>query len=204
MDNSCIRNSEALLIRQACLGSRTAFAELAIPCSARIYRVSLRMLKNRADAEDNVQNTLSKAFTKISQFKGQARFSTWVTRIATNEALMTIRKHRSRQMQAPEDSPGRQQDSQEIPFEMVDKQANPERAYMVRELTAKALVDLPAPLKDAFVLQQLEGWTYQELAAKQHISAQTMKSRMFRARSILARRVPFLMAAKKLRTVTAE
>jgi RNA polymerase sigma-70 factor, ECF subfamily len=189
METQRIPTSEALLTRQACVGSRAAFGELAQSCSAKIYRVSLRILKNQADAEDNVQNTLCKAFTKMSQFKGESRFSTWLVRIATNEALMTIRKHRSRKDQA-HGSLSAPADSPEAPPEITDTSANPEREYLVRELTSKALGELPSALKDAFVLQQLEGWTNRELAAQHHISAQTMKSRMFRARTILAKRRP--------------
>lgn len=187
MDMPHIPPSEALLTRQACVGSRAAFAELAQSCTAKIYRVSLRILKNQADAEDNVQNTLCKAFTKIGQFKGQSRFSTWLVRIATNEALMTIRKHRSRKDQAHGSLSGAP-DSPDAPPEITDNSTNPEREYLVRELTSKALGELPSSLKDAFLLQQLEGWTNRELAAQHHISAQTMKSRMFRARTILAKR----------------
>jgi RNA polymerase sigma-70 factor, ECF subfamily len=196
MDNPRIPTSEALLIRQACVGSRSAFSQLAEGCTAKIYRVSLRILKNPADAEDNVQNTFCKAFTKMSQFKGQARFSTWLVRIATNEALMTIRKHKSRRDQAHGSLSG-SPDSTDAPPEITDNSANPEREYLVRELTSKALGELPNSLKDAFVLQQLEGWTNRELAAQQHISAQTMKSRMFRARTILAKRRPHWIAARK-------
>src|SRR5580692_5246669 len=141
MDTLSIPASETLLIRQACVGSRSAFAELAEGCTAKIYRVSLRILKNPADAEDNVQNTFCKAFTKMSQFKGQARFSTWLVRIATNEALMTIRKHKSRRDQAHGSLSG-SPDSTDAPPEITDNSANPEREYLVRELTSKALGEL--------------------------------------------------------------
>jgi DNA-directed RNA polymerase specialized sigma24 family protein len=97
-------------------------------------------------------------------------------------------------------------DSSSVQVEVTDKSANPEREYLVRELTTKALRELPSSLKDAFVLQQLEGWTNRELAAMQNISAQTMKSRMFRARTILARRLPFLLVARRqeLREATGD
>jgi RNA polymerase sigma-70 factor (ECF subfamily) len=196
MESPHIPQSETLLIREASIGSRAAFDELAQECNARIYRVSLRILKNCADAEDNVQNTLCKAFTKMSQFKGQSRFSTWLIRIATNEALMTIRKRRARRDFA-HSSTAEKPDCQEKVVEITDRKANPEREYLVKELAEKALRELPSALKDAFVLQQLEGWTNRELAARQNISTQTMKSRMFRARTILARRLPFVISARK-------
>lgn len=194
METSKQPECESLLIRQACAGSRTAFAELAGRCTRKIYGLSLRMLRNRADAEDNVQNTLCKAFTKMDQFKGESRFSTWIISIAINEALMAIRKHRS----SPEYIGARvpdTADSTELPFEPIEKKANPEREYSAKELTGKALEQLPDLLRNDFMLHQLEGWTHGELAARRKISAQTMKARMFRARSILARRLPILMAA---------
>ena len=82
MATSCLADSEAVLVRQAALGSAEAFSELVTGCTTKIYRVSLRLLKNQADAEDNVQNTLWKAFKKMGQFKGESRFSTWMVRIA--------------------------------------------------------------------------------------------------------------------------
>ena len=59
--------------------------------SAQIFHISLRLLRNRADAEDNVQNVLWKAYGNIRRFEGRSRFSTWLFRIAVNEALMRIR-----------------------------------------------------------------------------------------------------------------
>jgi RNA polymerase sigma-70 factor, ECF subfamily len=191
MATSCLADSEAVLVRQAALGSAEAFSELVTGCTTKIYRVSLRLLKNQADAEDNVQNTLWKAFKKMGQFKGESRFSTWMVRIATNEALMAMRRRRSRRDGLMESIEGNDEQQERI-AELTDTSANPERQYLVRELAAKALGELPASLKDAYLLQKLEGWTNRELAARDRISPQTMKSRMFRAKTLLSKRLSYV------------
>ena len=89
------KNDETELIARARAGKPEAFAELVNRHSQQVYGVSLRMLKNHEDAEDNVQNVLCKAYNHIKQFEGNSRFSTWLVRIAINEALMKIRQTRS-------------------------------------------------------------------------------------------------------------
>ena len=83
--------AEQLLIEQARSGSSDAFAQLVSMHTPQIYSISLKILQNHADAEDNVQDALWKAYESISRFEGRSRFSTWLIRIAINEALMRIR-----------------------------------------------------------------------------------------------------------------
>jgi RNA polymerase sigma-70 factor (ECF subfamily) len=83
---------ENVLLARAQSGSEDAFAELARKHSSQIYKCSLRILQNREDAEDNLQNVLLQTFRNINSFKGKSQFSTWLVRIAVNEALMKLRK----------------------------------------------------------------------------------------------------------------
>jgi RNA polymerase sigma-70 factor (ECF subfamily) len=85
----------ALLVQQAQAGDETAYARLVQPYARKTYHVALKITRNREDAEDASQQTLLKAFANIRQFQGQSQFSTWLTRIAMNEALMIVRKRRS-------------------------------------------------------------------------------------------------------------
>jgi RNA polymerase sigma-70 factor (ECF subfamily) len=85
---------ENILVARAQSGSADAFAELAGKHSRKIYKCSLRILHNREDAEDNLQNVLLQAFRNINTFQGKSRFSTWLVGIAVNEALMKLRKRR--------------------------------------------------------------------------------------------------------------
>src|SRR5690242_21569777 len=84
--------AEQLLIEQTRSGNSDSFAKLVSMHSPQLYSISLRILQNHADAEDNVQNALLKAYENINGFEGRSRFSTWLFRIAVNEALMKMRR----------------------------------------------------------------------------------------------------------------
>ena len=89
-------SSETLeLVCQAQSGDAAAFARLVEPYMRKTYHVALKITRNREDAEDASQQTLLKAFANIRQFQGNSQFSTWLVRIAMNEALMLMRKRRS-------------------------------------------------------------------------------------------------------------
>jgi RNA polymerase sigma-70 factor (ECF subfamily) len=174
--------SEKALITSARAGNRNAFGELVRRHSARVYRTSFKMLRNREDAEDNLQNVFCKAYGKIRQFEGHSQFSTWLTRIAINEALMMLRKRRSEASTTCSIGGEAQGDLGEVETEPRDLHADPERQYLTKELTAKAFRVLPPTLRRTFVLQKGQGWTSQELAGALDITAETVKSRIFRAR----------------------
>src|ERR1700738_4108756 len=146
-----VLSAEDKLIAMARRGSHEAFTELVQKHSGKIYGVSLRMLKNREDAEDNVQNVLVKAYYNIGRFEGQSQFSTWLFRITINEALMKLRRHQSERQATYSDvqSNGLYGNYPEI----EDKRQNHEREYINRELADIALRGLNPSLKNTFVLQ---------------------------------------------------
>lgn len=161
---------------------QAAFPELVRSNSKLIYKVSLGILKNHADAEDNLQKVLIKLYNNIHRFEGRSRLSTWLVRVAINEALMNIRKHRLagavRQVEA---APEENYES----LEVEDAQPNPEHQCIVNDLAAKALGCLSPVLRDTFLLCKAEGWTHQELAGVMGISIGTIKTRIFRARALM-------------------
>ena len=188
MMNSQIAESEKELVARARAGSRTAFGELVHRHSHRVYGMSFRIIKNREDAEDNVQNVLCKAFGKIQQFEGNSQFSTWLVRIAINEALMMLRKRRPEEVASSiEDDAA--SENQEPKAEVRDSHADPERQYLTKELATKALEVLTPTLKYTFLLQKGEGWTSRELAEALDITPEIVKSRIFRARVRLRQRL---------------
>jgi RNA polymerase sigma-70 factor (ECF subfamily) len=190
MNSQAIPNEEAL-IASARRGNRNAFGELVRRHSSRVYGMSFKMLRNREDAEDNLQNVFCKAYGKIQQFEGNSQFSTWLTRIAINEALMMLRKRKSEDAAAYDDS-DHAADTPEVKAEVRDLRADPERQYQTKELAAKALDALQPTLKYTFILQKGEGWTSRELAEALDITAETVKSRIFRARVRLRQRLMVL------------
>ena len=179
--NSEIIRSEKALVASARAGNRNAFGELVRQHSNRVYGMSLRILKNREDAEDNLQNVFCKAYGKIRQFEGNSQFSTWLMRIAINEALMMLRKRRPGDVSTRDDG-DRELNERETSAELCDLHADPERQYITKELVAKVLDALQPTLKYTFVLQKGEGWTSRELAEALDITPETVKSRIFRAR----------------------
>jgi RNA polymerase sigma-70 factor, ECF subfamily len=180
--------SEGALIASARAGSRNAFGELVRRHSSRVYGMSFKMLKNREDAEDNLQNVFCKAYGKIRQFEGNSQFSTWLMRIVINEALMVLRKRRSEDgaVRADRDLAT---DHLETKTELRDLHADPEHQWVTKELAAKALEALSPTLRHTFVLQKGEGWTCQEVAEALDVRAATVKSRIFRARVRLRQRL---------------
>lgn len=187
MMNSQIAESEKALIARARAGSRSAFGELVQQHSSRVYGMSFRILKNREDAEDNLQNVFCKAISKIQQFEGNSQFSTWLIRIAVNEALMMLRRRRPEEAASVNEV--RELDGYETNAEPRDSHADPERQYLTKELATKALEVLHPTLKHTFLLQKGEGWTSRELAQALDITPELVKSRIFRARVRLRERL---------------
>jgi len=197
--NSQMAHSEEKLIASARAGSRTAFGELVHRHSHRVYGMSFKILKNREDAEDNLQNVFCKAYGKIGQFEGNSQFSTWLVRIAINEALMMLRKRRPEA--AATSGPATEDgimDGNEARAELRDLRADPEREYLTKELATKALDALHPTLKNTFILQKGEGWTSRELAKAMEITPELVKSRIFRARVKLRQRLLVLTKTESI------
>jgi len=177
------RWKEEGLVDRAAGQSLETFPELVRSNSKLIYRVSLGILKNHADAEDNLQNVLVKVYHNIHRFEGRSRLSSWLVRIAINEALMKTRKRELtgtvRHMTA---SPP-EEDFETL--KIADDRPNPEHHCIANDLAAKALGCLSPYLRDTFVLCKADGWTQQELADAMGVSTGTIKSRIFRARRLM-------------------
>ncbi len=180
-------NSENLpvkepLVNRARLGSSEAFSELVRTHSKHIYCISLRILKNHADAEDNLQDVLCKVYKNIGLFRGHSRFSTWVVRITINEALMKIRKDNFARASGQTDLPAGYDENNLVP-EIRDQHLDPERQYIVGDLAEKAFHGVHPSLRQMFILHKGEGWTHREVAAAMGIAVATVKSRIFRTRA---------------------
>ena len=174
--------SEDSLIARARRGNSEAFSELVRMHWQHIYGVSARILKNHADAEDNVQDVLCKAYRNIHRFEGRSRFSSWLVRITINEALMKIRSRPSEHMVFHIDMPSPEGEHRPL-SEIEDGRPNPERQYIVSELAVKAFQGLHPLLRKMFTMHTAGGWTHRELAGAMGITVSTSKSRIFRARA---------------------
>lgn len=179
---------EQELLKQAFAGSAEAFSELVQPHWSTVYGVSLRILKNHEDAEDNVQSVFCKAYRKIRQFHGNSKVSTWLYRIAVNEALMELRKRRCAHAFVPSDIATVESNEAAI-LEREDPRPSPERECIARDLAAKALDGFDPRVSNTFMLNKAEGWTHRELARALGTTAQIVKSRIFRTRVKLQERM---------------
>ena len=165
------------LLRRARGGDREAFDVLARRYSARILATSRRILRNAADAEDNAQNALVKAFINFQQFSETSLLSTWLTKITINEALMKLRASAAERQRVTSAC-----DTNTKSIDRPSERISPEAQCISRELASKAMASVSPTLREAFVLYVVEGWTQKELSARKGIALQTVKTRIFRAR----------------------
>ncbi len=169
------------LLALARKGNEQAFTALISRHIRMIYRISRRILKNHEDAEDTLQNVLVKVYQRLDGFEETARFSSWLFRVTFNEALMALRRNRSRHQENCVEISGVDGGGLGV-TELQDTRVNNERQHMHRELALKAMHRLNPSLRRAFLLHKHEGWTHREMAAELGITQATAKMRVFRAR----------------------
>jgi RNA polymerase sigma-70 factor (ECF subfamily) len=198
MTSTEIAVSEEMQIRLVRGGDAGAFCELIRPYRRKLYLKTLSIVDNDADAEEVVQNALLKAFNKISQFRQEASFYTWLFRITVNEARMWLRSSRRHIYESldsnSEDGEGELMreigDSREGPFEVLEKK-------QLRLAILKALGRLSASHREVVVLRDLRFCSISETARILAISEINVRSRLRRGRAQLRR------ALENLRTPQA-
>ncbi|MFL7890569.1 MAG: RNA polymerase sigma factor [Anaerolineales bacterium] len=164
-------------------GDRPEFAKLVEEYSPMIYRLGLKMLNNPQDAEDILQETFIKAYKHIGKFDGRSSISTWLYRIATNEALMSLRKKRPDMISF--DVPSINESEPQEPMQIVDWCCLPEEEFLSSEGRLRldeAAERLPESLRIVFVLRDIEGLSTRETADVLDISEMAVKTRLSRAR----------------------
>ena len=145
------------------------------------------MLGNPQDAEDVLQETFIKAYKYISGFNGRSKISTWLYRIATNEALMLLRKRRPDTVSV-EEPIDNDEDSLQEPLQILDWTNLPEDELLSTEMRAymkQAVEQLPDSLRITFILREIEDLSTQETAQVLNISEAAVKTRLSRARLLL-------------------
>jgi RNA polymerase sigma-70 factor (ECF subfamily) len=164
-------------------GDRAEFAHIVEQYSPMIYRLGLKMLNNPQDAEDILQETFIKAYKHIHNFDGRSSVSTWLYRIATNEALMSLRKKHLDTVSY--DTPTNYETEPQEPLQIVDWCCLPEDEYLTAEGRLRldeAAERLPESLRIVFVLRDIEGLSTRETAEVLEISEMAVKTRLSRAR----------------------
>ena len=164
-------------------GDRAEFARLVDAYSGPIYRLGLRMLGREQDAEDVLQNTFLQALTHIENFEGRSSLSTWLYRIAANEALMLLR--RKRPEVSIDDSDSDDDRDGLSPTEFVDWGALPEEELLSSEgkkALDQAVQNLPETLRMVFILRDIQELSIRDTADALGLSETNVKTRLLRAR----------------------
>lgn len=176
-------HSEQFSLEALKKGDRTEFARLVEAYSPLIYRLGLKMLQNPLDAEDVLQETFIKAYSHLDGFNGRSSLSTWLYRIAMNEALMLLRRKKPQTISVEE--PWDDQEEDPDPLQIVDWCCIPEKELLSaesRETLDKAIDNLPTALRVVFLLRDIEGLSTRETAEVLDLSEAAVKTRLSRAR----------------------
>ena len=177
------RRAEEELVAATKSGDERAF-EILVECHRkRIFTLALRYTRVREDAEDVVQQTFHKAFVYVEKFEGKSSFSTWLTRIAINEALMLLRRRRALREEFIDDS--NSSDRTTSGLDLADAGPDPEISYLQRErerILSAAIAQLRPSLRVVIESQELGELTARETANRMGLSVSAVKARVFLGR----------------------
>lgn len=180
---------ESAVIAAAKNGDARAFEVLVKRHERRMFFVALRITRNKEDAEDVVQQSFQKTFVHLNSFVGRSSFSTWLTRVTTNEAIMLLRKRASRAVLL--DDMDRNEDAATL-LEVPDLTPDPETNYSRREwgrMLSSAVNELPRRTRRAIQLGELDERSTEETARIMGISVGAVKARVFQGRRKLRERL---------------
>jgi RNA polymerase sigma-70 factor, ECF subfamily len=193
---------EVGLIARILAGEKELFHDLIRPYERMVYLTVISIVKNDAEAEDGAQEAVINAYRHLASFRGEARFSTWLTSIAINEGRKRLRKTKGAAEESIEQqeeehqgdfTPAPLTDWREIPLEALERKE-------LREALRVAVTELPGIYRQVFTLRDLEELNVEETARALGITIGTVKVRLHRARMMLQKRlVTFLKATAPVR-----
>jgi RNA polymerase sigma-W factor len=184
-----IQEADRILIRDALVGNQRAYDELIKKYRGSVYNLVYRMIENRQEAEDIVQETFIKAFNALKTFNEEFAFSTWLFKIATNNCIDTLRKRKLQTYSL--DTPVQTKDG-EVSRDFADERYSPEQSTISSESTSiilDAIQDLPHKYQTVINMRHKEDKSYEEISDILEIPIGTVKARIFRARELLKRKL---------------
>ena len=182
--------SDLSLVQRVQRGERSAYDLLVLKYQHKVVKLVMRYLRNPADAEDVAQEAFVKAYRALPQFRGDSAFYTWLYRIAINTAKNALAA-RDRNPVSYELDLQTNDDSSDMVSRLKDPET-PEGLALteeIRDTVNHAIEELPEDLRTAIVLRELEGMSYEEIAASMDCPVGTVRSRIFRAREAIDRRL---------------
>ncbi|TVQ49653.1 MAG: RNA polymerase sigma factor RpoE [Gammaproteobacteria bacterium] len=185
--------SDANLVKRVQQGDRKAFDLLVLRYQHKIIKLIMRYVREPADALDVAQDAFLKAYRALPRFRGDSAFYTWMYRIAIN----TAKNHLVAQKRRPVDFDLDLQDSEPFDVQHLLKDIDtPEGLALtdeIRETVQEAIAELPPDLRTAIVLREMEGMSYEEIAQTMECPVGTVRSRIFRAREAIDKRISPLL-----------
>jgi len=185
---------DVALVRASQRGDRDAFGALVSRHAPSILSLTTRMLGHTADAEDVAQETFVAAYKALSDFKFVSKFSTWLYRIAVNKCTDSLRARRPETISL--DGAG---DESSVAWETADEETphwELEQAELAWELD-KGIQALPLLYRESFVLRHVEGLGYDEMSAILGVHRDTLKMRVYKARTLLCQSLAHLHGAQR-------
>ena len=178
--------SDEELVARARDGDRSAFARLVDRHSISVFNLTLRIVGNREDAEEAAQDAFVRAYRNLGRFRGDARFSTWLYRIAVNVSLSSAR--RSRRDLSTTSLSGSEDEEEGLPLQLPDPSANPAERFEqgeFREQVRNMVAALPPIYSAVISMYHIQSLSYDEIAEALELPIGTVKARLFRARAAL-------------------
>ena len=185
-----VEESDLVLVKRVQRGDKTAFDLLVRKYQHKVVKLVLRYVRNPAEAEDVAQEAFIKAYRALPQFRGDSAFYTWMYRIAINTAKNSLAS-RDRSPIAYDLDLNDPEESHSVQTKLQDPDT-PEGMALTEEIRLivnSAIEGLPEELKTAIVLRELDGLSYEEIAAAMECPVGTVRSRIFRAREAIDKRL---------------
>lgn len=182
--NPSAQKQELDLVQRASSGDKEAFYLLVEPCERALFAAAMAILRNPDDAEEAAQEAVLKAFMNIGRFRGESKFSTWITQICVNEARQKIRNAR-KYLYDSIDEPECSEEGDYFPRDFADWREIPSEALQRKELQValkRALDSLPEKYRVVLILRDIQHLSIEETAQVLGLSAANVKTRLLRAR----------------------
>jgi RNA polymerase sigma-70 factor, ECF subfamily len=191
------KDDDLLIVQRVQAGDKLAFNLLVNKYHRRVARLLTRMVRNQEDIEDVVQETFIKAYRAIGNFRGDSAFYTWIYRIAINTANNLLVTQGRRPSTLKESNDGDSETFEDnAALSNIDTPESLYQTKQIGEAVNEAMAALPEELRSAIVMREIDGLSYEEIAAAMDCPIGTVRSRIFRARESIAAKIKPLLEPK--------
>ena len=191
------KDDDLLIVQRVQAGDKLAFNLLVNKYHRRVARLLTRMVRNQEDIEDVVQETFIKAYRAIGNFRGDSAFYTWIYRIAINTAKNLLVTQGRRPSTLKESNDGDSETFEDnAALSNIDTPESLYQTKQIGEAVNEAMAALPEELRSAIVMREIDGLSYEEIAAAMDCPIGTVRSRIFRARESIAAKIRPLLEPK--------